>query len=75
MINWESIRENTVDLETAVMLKKLGFDLPVHTAYYVGDIAYWKIARNHNESNVKVSAPTYRQMDEFLNEQQNKKAR
>ena len=57
-----------VNFETAKLLKEKGFDVPVRTAWYVGGVAYWKIPANHNESNVKFSAPTIAEVVMWLYE-------
>jgi len=50
-----------IPYEEALALKELGFDEHCHFGHYIGEIAYWKNPYNHNESNVKVSAPLYQQ--------------
>ena len=47
-----------VNFELAKLLKEKGFDTPIRNAWYIGEVAYWKIPKNHNDSNVKVSAQT-----------------
>ena len=47
-----------VNFELAKLLKEKGFDVSVRTAWYIDEVGYWKIPMNHNQSNVKYSAPT-----------------
>lgn len=53
----------------AKLLKVKGFNEKVRTAWYIGEIAYWKIPTNHNESNVKISAPTIGEVVMWLYEE------
>lgn len=57
-----------VDFETSKLLKEKKFNIPIRTAWYLGEVGYWKIPVNHNESSVKVSAPTIAEVIMWLYE-------
>ena len=57
-----------VSFELAKLLKEKGFDVSVRTAWYIDEVGYWKIPMNHNQSNVKYSAPTIAEVVMWLYE-------
>lgn len=55
------LEKEFVPYQESLELKELDFDEPLHFGYYKDEIAYWNNPNNHNQSNVKVSAPTFSQ--------------